>query len=102
MNILRTCREGNQCTCLIGQFDKLGVTNLLKKLDSFGVTDLRMQCGDYQERIGFLLNGQDEKQRDVCLMARKIEQNPSIFPEALIFPEMYPSIVDANFTMRNK
>jgi hypothetical protein len=72
----------------------------LKGLDAMGVTDLRMQCGDYQERIGFLMNGQDEKQPDVCLLAWKIEGKPSVFPEVLVFPELFPDSVDPIFSMR--
>ena len=72
----------------------------LKRFDAMGVTDLRMQCGDYQARIGFLMNGQDEKQRDICLLAWKIEARSTIFPDVLIFPELFPGTVDPNFSMR--
>lgn len=100
IEIQRTCRGGNACPCIIGQFEELGVTAALKRLDAMGVTDLRMQCGDYQARIGFLLNGQDEKQPDVCLLAWKIEEKPTIFPDVLVFPELFPYSVDQNFSMR--
>jgi len=102
MEILRTCKEGEDCTCIVGQFEKLGIMTALKRLEKMGVTDLRMQCGDYQERIGFLMNGQDKKQPDVCILAREIKKSPNIFPEALVFPELFPGVVDPTFSMRNK
>lgn len=102
MKVQRTCREGEHCTCIIGQFEKLGIRGALDGLETLGVTDLRMQCGDYQARIGFVMNGQDEKQRDVCVLAQKIEEKPSAFPEVLLFPESFPDMVDSNFSMRKK
>jgi hypothetical protein len=100
MQIRRTCKEGDACTCIIGQFEQLGVMTALKRLEGMGVTDLRMQCGDYQARIGFLMNGQDQKQPDVILLASEIERRPAIFPDVLLFPELFPSSVDPNFSMR--
>lgn len=102
MEIQRTCREGDNCACIIGQFERLGVMTALKRLENMGVTDLRMMCGDYQARVGFLMNGQDKKQPDVCILAREIEKNPNIFPEVLVFPELFPGVVDPIFSMRNR
>ena len=102
MKIQRTCKQGNECTCIIRKFEKLGIMTALKRLETMGVTDLRMQCGDFKERIGFLMNGQDEKQRDVCVLAQEIEKNPNIFPEVLVFPESFPDSVDPQFSMRNR
>ena len=102
MEIRRTCRQGNQCSCVIGPFKELGIMTALTRLETMGVTDLRMMCGDGEERIGFLMNGQDKKQRDVCILAPEIEKNPSIFPEVLLFPEQFSDAVDPNFSMRSR
>ncbi|MDP3722026.1 MAG: hypothetical protein Q8R91_00815 [Candidatus Omnitrophota bacterium] len=102
MEILRTCKEGEDCTCIVGQFEKLGIMTALKRLEKMGVTDLRMQCGDYRHRICFLMNGQDKRQRDVCVLAPEIKRNPNIFPEVLVFPELFPNVVDPQFSMRNR
>ena len=102
MEIRRTCEQGNDCTCIIRQFERLGIMTALKHLETIGVTDLRMMCGDYGERIGFLMNGQDKKQRDVCVLAQKIEENPNIFPEVLVFPESFPDSIVPQFSMRNR
>ena len=102
MEILRTCREGDNCPCIIGQFEGLGIMTALKRLETMGVSDLRMGCADSGERICFLMTGQDKKQRDVCVLAPEIERNPSIFPEVLLFPEQFSDAVDPNFSMRSR
>ena len=102
MEIRRTCKQGNQCTCIIGRFEQLGIMTALKRLETMDVSDLRMQCGDFEFRIGFLMNGQDKKQRDVCILAQEVRKNPNIFPEVLLFPESFPDAVDPQFSMRKK
>lgn len=73
----------------------------LRELELFGVREIRFMCGDYGERIGFDLWFTDGRSsKDVCVLSQEIEAKPDIFPEVLIFPEVFPETVDKSFSMR--